>query len=373
MTSFRVPYSVPNIPISSVDSLIHSLKRVEISGAGGEINKLENIVRESIQVENCLAVSNGSAALRLAFMTLGLRPGSKVLLPGWGFHVAANIATSMGANVEFVDVSLESWCADYTFTDLDEYGPTDFVVLIHTLGNCSNLTFMENIKQDRQYSIIEDSAEALFSMLRGEYLGTLFDIGTFSMHAAKTVTSGEGGFIVTNNRKLYDIAKLVRSHGVVGTNYYIHTLVGDNFRLSNLLAALANPQFELKKEIIARRNEVYSQYMQNLNSLPVECFITPTDKTGFFPWGFGLRIKEGVFNKNAIELRQILAANGIDSRPGFSSASQLPYFRESMIAKNNTLKNSDTLSREVLLLPHYESLTSIEIVEICELIKANLI
>ena len=373
MSNFRIPYSIPSLPKESGTSLLNAFSNVEISGSGTEVSALEVNVGKSICVDHSLAVSNGSAALRLAYMTLGLRPGAKVMLPGWGFHVAANIAFSMGAQVEFVDVSSETWCADYSSVDLTSYGENDFLVLIHTLGNCSDVDLLDFKDEQRKFSIIEDSAEALFSKITNRYLGTLFDIGTFSMHAAKTITTGEGGFIVTNDKSVYEKAKLIRSHGVVGTNYYVHTLAGDNFRLSNLLAALANPQFEAKDQIVLRRKSVYKEYIQNLDSLPAECFIKPTDSAGFFPWGFGLRIKEGEFRRSSAEIRKHLLTRGIDSRPGFSSATKLPYFEPSMVVDNSTLRNSDQLSNEVILLPHYETLKATEIAEICELILENFV
>ena len=251
MSNFRIPYSIPSLPKESGTSLLNAFSNVEISGSGTEVSALEVNVGKSICVDHSLAVSNGSAALRLAYMTLGLRPGAKVMLPGWGFHVAANIAFSMGAQVEFVDVSSETWCADYSSVDLTGYGENDFLVLIHTLGNCSDVDF--------------------------------------------------------------------------------------------------------------------------LDSLPAECFIKPTDSAGFFPWGFGLRIKEGEFRRSSAEIRKHLLTRGIDSRPGFSSATKLPYFDPSMVVDNSTLRNSDQLSNEVILLPHYETLKATEIAEICELILENFV
>ena len=367
MKDFSIPYAIPFLPSKSGARLIEAFQNIEISGGGPEIDRLEENVRNSLNAEYSLAVSNGSAALRLAFMALGLGPDSKVLLPGWGFHVAANIAYSMGATLEFVDVDLDTWCADYGSVNQERYGENDFFVLIHTLGNTSDLGPLEEWNDKRKYSIIEDSAEALFSKFKDRYLGTIFDVGTFSMHAAKTITTGEGGFLVAKNSQVFEKAKLIRSHGVIGREFYVHTLAGDNFRLSNLLAAVANPQFELKENIIHRRNEIYQRYLACLDELSPESFIQPTDPQGFFPWGFGLRIGKE-FSKNSIEIRDFLGTHGIDTRPGFSSASQLPYFKPSMVAEGGTLANSDQLRREVILLPHYPSMTNNEVEQVCELI-----
>jgi perosamine synthetase len=330
---------------------------------------MESSLSKLLDVDFGFAVSNGSAAIRMALLALGFRPGMRVILPGWGFHVAANIAYAMGAKIEFRDVDPDTWCMNLDGV-LESIGETEdvFLVLIHTLGNTSNLELLEKQSRYSGLRIIEDSAEAMFSKFHGKNLGTFFDAGTYSFHAAKTITTGEGGFVTVNSTELATKCRLIRSHGMKSEKPYFHEIAGDNFRLSNLLAAIAIGQINEVEIIWNKRMKVYSNYLNELSGIAEDSFIRPSDPTGFFPWGFGLRLG----SKRNLVARQ-LAELGIETRPGFSSASQLPYIGEALVADNGVLGHSNKLSQEVLLLPHYPDLTDENITEICEIILAEIL
>jgi perosamine synthetase len=328
------------------------------------LSRLESDIAQLLGAKKALAVSNGSAAIRLAFMSLGLKVGMRVILPGWGFHVAANIAFSMGAKVEFWDVDLNTWCMDLSgIAESINEGEETFIILIHTLGNSSELELLKEFSNSPKVHIIEDAAEALFSKHKGQSLGTIFDFGTFSFHAAKTITTGEGGIIVAKDDEVLKRAALLRSHGMTYKRPYFHELPGDNLRLSNLLASIALSQLEDIETIKSRRNEIYSDYLNELKALPSSSFITPVDPEGFFPWGFGLRVGE-----SRKKIQNTLGEYGIDSRPGFTSSSEIPHFMNSEMYPQGPISNSELLANEVILLPHYPSLTSENVKEISQIV-----
>lgn len=357
----RIPYSVPFMPEQTESDLIEAFRSTRISGSGRALEILESSMAKELSIQHCFAVSNGSAALRMALLTLGFKPGMRVILPGWGFHVAANIAYGMGANLEFRDVDLSSWCMnlDNFFETIEEHEDV-FLILIHTLGNSSNLTLLEKAKQFPKLRIIEDAAEAMFSKVNDKFLGTYFDAGTFSFHAAKTITTGEGGLVVVNSDELAATCQLIRSHGMSPERPYFHEIPGDNFRLSNLLASLALAQISELSVILRERKRVFARYKSHLSSLVEGSLIKASDEDGFFPWGFGVRVGEA-----RTQLRRELEKIGVETRPGFSSATQLPYYNGIQVDKNILLQNSDLLSAEVLLLPHYPTLSDEIIDEIC--------
>jgi dTDP-4-amino-4,6-dideoxygalactose transaminase len=360
---YEIPYSKPYFPERTSLDVLETFNSSYISGFGEAIDVFEHQLKTELSNENCLVVSNGSAAIRLAFLTLGMKPGAKVVLPAWGFHVAANIAYSMGANLEFVDVAEDSWCLDLgLFNQLEGNLDEAILVLIHTLGNCSDLGLLN--KNSRNYRVIEDAAEAIFSKYRGDFLGTIFDFGTFSFHAAKTITTGEGGLVAIKSTEDFNNAKLYRSHGMTTDQPYVHNVAGDNLRLSNLLAAVGIGQMAELDYICKARSIVYERYMKNLEDLDPACFLVPTDKTGFFPWGFGIRVKKD-FGVNREDVVQALKAIGVETRPGFSSASSLPYIKE---FSTKSFPVADALAKEVLLLPHYPDLALESVDRICDAI-----
>jgi perosamine synthetase len=364
-TKLIVPYSVPHLPKETRKNLLEVFDSGLISGSGPALDEIQNLLATQINSRYCLCVSNGSAALRLAFQLMGIKPGVRVVLPSWGFHVAANVAHSMGAILEFRDVSLQSWCLELdSLTDLLESNEEIIIVLIHTLGNSTNLQLESVFREKVNIKIIEDSAEALYSKNGERFLGTIFDCGTFSFHAAKTITTGEGGFISVQEKELEEKAKLLRNHGMSSDRHYFHRLAGDNYRLSNLLASLAKSQLEDYEYIISKRKQAYSRYQSNLSKIEGIDFLKESDKSGFFPWGVGLKLDSKVF-KPVETIRQALLTFGIDTRPGFTSANDLPY-REGKFSQN--LINARILSSEIILLPHYPALRDIHIDSICEII-----
>jgi perosamine synthetase len=361
-STWRVPYSEPYLTSKTREYLLEAFDNSELSGNGKATQDLEKRLSRLLNSPFGLTASNGSAAIRLGFMTLGFRPGMRVILPGWGFHVASNIAFSMGARVEFRDVELDTWCMNLDGI-AESIGEDEevIIVLVHTLGNSSQLDKLDELKAFPNVRIVEDAAEAMFSKYKGLSLGTIFDFGTYSFHAAKTITTGEGGFVTPMSEKSNERARILRNHGMTPDRPYFHHFPGDNLRLSNLLASIALSQLDDLTKIIKKRREIYSYFESELNSEKTT-FLTPTDKQGFFPWGVGIKLpnqRELV----ASGLREI----GVDTRPGFSSASSLPYFegRE----KRESLLNSELLAKEVLLLPHYPSLSDESTYEISQTIK----
>jgi len=370
--SFKIPYAKPYFPQTSEQYLLKTFQSSTISGSGVESRNLESLLAKKLDVLAVSLVSNGSAAIRLAYQALGVRPGTRVILPGWGFHVAANIAYSMGADIEFRDVSIDTWCME--LEDNLDLAAEDFrgvLVLIHTLGNSTNLDRSQQFKNNTNLKIIEDSAEALFSKYGENYLGTTFDIGTFSLHAAKTLTSGEGGFLVTDKSDLVTKIQLLRNHGMDPQNPYMHILAGDNYRLSNLLASLVLPQLASLDFIVGERLRVYQAYKKLLGHSKEIRFLNENDPNGFFPWGVAIRLP-GAKIEDIGNLRLKLAKNGVDTRPGFTSAEKLPYYHESKSYLDRGLTNSNQLSNETLILPHYPELTEENIAYICDIIADSL-
>lgn len=360
----RIPYAEPFFPENSLDILAETFERGQISGTGSAINQIEKRITSLLSSSHVFAVSNGSAAIRLAFQGLGLTRETKVILPGWGFHVAANVAYSMGAQLEFWDVSETSWCMElHSLEELSNTKVHTIVVLVHSFGNCADLNLYKKLRDNPNIQIIEDAAEAFMSRFENKMLGTWFDVGTFSMHAAKTITTGEGGFLSVNRDDLVSGIKLLRNHGMSPDRPYFHLLAGDNYRLSNLLASIAIPQLEVIDEIIAKRLFIYMTYMENLQGVKKLEFLKPTDPDGFFPWGVCVRFR-GVDRTFIPGLRSFLSTRGIDTRPGFTSATLLPYFDE-MKSTTQELACSDKLSMETVLLPHYYSLSKDDVERVC--------
>ena len=349
----NIPYSKPYFPKGTEEDLLKAFRSTFISGNGIELQTLESKLSAILNKVQTFSVTNGSAALRLAYQALEVNEDDNLILSGWGFHVAANIAKSMSLNFNFCDVELGTWCIDLEKLEpLLSISRRNVLVLIHNLGSSVDLQKLGLLREKYEIIIIEDAAEAFMSKYQDRYLGTFFDLGTYSFHAAKTVTTGEGGFVTTNDEEVAKKIVLYRSHGMLPDRPYHHLVAGDNYRLSNLLASVGLQQLEHLDEILEMRLKVYESLKDGFFKLPEASFIQPSDPHGFFPWGFGLRILPE-FKIGASEVRERLLAKGIATRSGFSSAEDLPYKPKI----ENDLKNSNALSQQVVLLPHYPDLS----------------
>jgi perosamine synthetase len=206
--------------------------------------------------------------------------------------------------------------------------------------------------------VIEDAAEAIFSKFNGKFAGTLSDIGSFSFQATKTITTGEGGMCLTGNEGLKEKMKLIRNHGMRDKKYW-HEGDAFNFRLTNLQAAIGVGQLEHQTEIVSIREKIYSYYLKNLKGLTLQKF-----KSSVEPVVWGLAVKLSEFQNRDLKIAN-LKAQGIETRPGFSSFFQMKRYNCPL------LPVSEKLSQNIILLPFYLDLTEGDIELICRELMSN--
>lgn len=327
---------------------------------GSFLSQFEENFSTALGVKHTVTTSNGTTALHLAYLTLGVMPGDEIIVPSFSFHAPANIALSIGAKPVFADVDPSTWCLD-TESIIKKITPrTKAIVAVHTYGNaCDMLSIISSVK-GKNISIIEDVAEALFTKYDEQYLGTMGDIGCFSFQATKTITTGEGGCIVTNNAEHEKKARLFRNHGMHKKRYY-HEVVGHNFRLTNLQAAIGCAQLEEKEKIIQNKCRVYEQYVNQLKDKKGLLLQGLTARTKPVMWAIALLVRPNYFKLSRDELIAAMKSFGIETRPGFYPPSSMDIYRNV-----HSFSTANKLSDNVISLPSYASLSEEKIVFICE-------
>ena len=213
--------------------------------------------------------------------------------------------------------------------------------------------------RERGIPVIEDAAEALGSMVSGVPAGTLGTINTFSFHATKTITTGEGGLVATSDDALAATARLYRSHGLRRERHYWHEVPGHNFRMTNLQAALGCAQFEHVLRITEERKRVFSEYERRLATMPGIVMQQKARGSDPLIWAVGVLLSPDVFPQGRDQVLVTLAEKGIETRPGFQAPSEMAYFGE------KSYPVADNLGRWVLSLPTFADLQSSEIEYIC--------
>lgn len=338
--------------------VLDALKSTWISG-GHYVEKLEKDFAEYCNTPHAITSSNGTTAIQLAYIALDVKPGDEIIVPGFGFMAAANIALHMGAKPIFCDVDADTWCMSGESLTPYLTAKTKAIVPVHTYGNICDMDAILEIANHHNIPVIEDAAEAIGSKYKGKVAGTMGILGTYSFHATKTITTGEGGAIATESKELSDKMKLYRSHGMSSRRYW-HDVAGHNFRLTNMQAALGCAQLEQIEKISTERARVYHRYvtlLNELNGVTMQKFNADVDP---LVWAIAVRIDINAFPQGRDTLIKQLSELGIETRPGFYSANLMTH-----IYDQTNIPVSSTLSEHIISLPSSPSVTDSDIDYIC--------
>lgn len=359
-----IPWARPDYWGREREYVAQALESTWISG-GPFVERLEAEFAGYCRAPFAVSACNGTAALHMALLALGVGPGDEVIVPGFGFMAVANVALHLGARPVFADVDPDTWCVTANEIDKRIRRETKVVVPVHTYGNVCDMGPILSLATDRDLPVVEDVAEAFASTYDGHKAGTLGRLGTFSLHATKTITSGEGGMVTTGDSELHDRLELFRSHGMRRSRrWYWHEVVGHNFRLTNLQAAIACAQLEqIEKILVARRrvHEAYRRLLEDVDGIGLQRFLPSVEPV---LWALGLKLDPAAYPQGRDEVLRQLRDASIESRPGFYAASSMPHLYES-----DATPVSEQLSACILSLPSFATLTESDIEYICATLK----
>jgi len=353
-----IPWAEPTLWGREEEYAVDALRSTWISG-GIYVDRFEADFARYADAHHVLAVANGTAALHLAYLGAGIGAGDEVIVPGFAFMAAANMARMVGAIPVFADIDPATWCITADAVASLITPRTKAIVPVHTYGNVCALKPLLALGAERGVLVIEDAAESIGSKYCGRMSGTIAPIGTYSFHATKTITTGEGGAVTTGDEALAARMRLYRSHGM-GHTRYLHEVAGHNFRLTNLQAALGCAQLEQIDCIVAKRADVWSMYRARLQAMPgvtmqvVEADVDPV------MWAIGVRLNPVQFPQGRDAVMAQMMVLGIETRPGFYPASAMPHLYGPQI-----LPISDMLAASILVLPSSPSLDVMQIDRIC--------
>ena len=315
MDKIKIPWAKPVFWGKEKEYVLDALKSTWISG-GPYIERFEHGFKDAIRSPYCLTTSNGTTALLLAFIALGIGPGDEVIIPGFTFVAVANMAITLGAKPVFVDIDPFTWCMDPDQIEGAITKRTKAVCVVHLYGNVCDMKSISHICRRHRLFLVEDTAESMFSRYDGRYAGTLADAGIFSFQATKTLTMGEGGCVTVKNKRLFEKMKVIRNHGMNRKKYYWHTAIGHNFRLTNMQAAIGCAQLEkIDRAIDDRRRvyRVYCKYLGQAQGISMQRFPKEVEPV---VWAVAVKIDPRVFPSRD-RLMAEMSKMGIETRPGF--------------------------------------------------------
>ena len=239
-----------------------------ISSSGKYIDKFEESFAKFCNARHAISCSNGTAALHLALLAVGLGPGDEVIVPTLTFIASANAVTYCGARAVFIDSDAETWNINPGLIESKVNSKTKGIVVVHFRGQPADMDPILDIARRHRLFVVEDAAQSHGAEYKGKKTGTLGDIGTFSFFGNKIITTGEGGMIVTNDDSFADRMRLLKNQGMRNEKRYWHPVVGYNYRMTNVAAAIGLAQLEKIQSQIQGRSEVASWYREDLQHVP---------------------------------------------------------------------------------------------------------
>jgi perosamine synthetase len=367
--SSRIPVAAPDLTGKEETYLLDALRSTWISSTGPYLDRFERDFAEICHTRFALPVSNGTVALHLALLGLDVRPGDEVLVPSLSYVATANAVRYVGAEPVFVDVDPDTWCIDPTKLEQAVTRRTKGIIPVHLYGHPADMDPINHLASVHGLWVVEDAAEAHGALYKGRPVGGMSDIATFSFYGNKIVTSGEGGALTLNNPSLATRLRTLRGQGMDPLRRYYFPVIGYNFRLTNLAAAILCAQLERFDEIAAGRQAVFDGYTSRLRDVPGISFQPIADWAKPAPWLFSITIDERTYGRSRDETMALLNRANIDSRPFFIPIHTLPPYREEANARGTTLPVTDRLAASGINLPTYASLTEANLDRICDVLK----
>lgn len=350
----QTPVLEPLLGGNELEYVTDCIKTNWISSQGRYVLQFEEKVKLYTNSNYALAVSNGTVALHLALVSLGIGVGDEVLVPDITFGATLNAVILAGATPVILDVDPKTWNISTDLIRQNITPSTKAIMPVHIYGQPCDMPEIVDIADKHGLYIIEDCAEALGSSIDGQHVGTFGDIGTFSFFGNKVITCGEGGALIFNDEETYRKAKVLRDHGMNPDKRYWHEVVGFNYRLTNLQAAIGCAQFEQLEHFREKRKEIFSWYDKYLISTGLFDKQKNQDLHESSFWLFTVLLKPNCSLPRDLLIEK-MSKLGVDTRPVFYPMSMLPAFKS---YPRNLLGNSVAISSLGISLP-----TSIYLVE----------
>lgn len=337
-----------------------------ISGSGKYVDDFEREFAAFCGVEHAVSVSSGTAALHVALLALGVAPGDEIIVPDLTYVASANAVTYCGARPVFADVDPTTWTLDPLDVARKISPATKAIMPVHLYGHPADVDPLLELASAHNLSVVEDAAEAHGAEYKGRRVGGLGDVGVFSFFGNKIITTGEGGMVTTDDKSLADKIRLLKGQGMDTARRYWFPIVGYNYRMTNIQAAIGLAQLERIKWFIEKKREVAALYDEAMRSLPV---LTPHEavwaKSVY--WLYSVCLPEE-YDRDRIMTR--LLEQGIETRPFFHPMHHLPpyYQRDG----DSTLPVTTNLAARGINLPSSALLTREDIAYITSALRACL-
>lgn len=355
-----LPLYRPDLSGNEKAYVLHCLETGWISSLGEFVAQFERNMAAALGVRHAVAVTNGTVALHLAIHCLGIGPGDEVIVPTFSYIACVNTIAQVGATPVFVDCNEHDWLLNVAHVERKITPRTKAIMAVHLYGAICDMDTIRQLATAHDLFVIEDCAEALGATVHGRPCGSLGDVATFSFFGNKTLSTGEGGLVTTDDDDLADRLRLVKGQGQSRTRRYWHEQLGFNYRMTNICAAIGVAQLERLDSTLARKRAISARYRQLLSHLPVTMPV-PNPGVNSSEWLFSFLLPEGC---NRDTFMQHLHSNGIETRPVFYCAHHMPMYNEAV-----RYPVAELISALGISLPSYPALTGDQQIRVADAVS----
>jgi GDPmannose 4,6-dehydratase len=362
----QYPVASPDLSGNELAYVTECVESSWISSAGRFVPEFEKLVAAYSHADHGVAASNGTVALHLALVALGIGPGDEVIVPSLTFIATANAVTYCGATPVFADCDPDTWCISPASVARLITKKTKAIIPVHLYGHPCDMVALQAIVEDTGIRIVEDCAEAIGAEYAGKRVGSFGDAGVFSFFGNKIITTGEGGMVVTKDPELADRMRKLRGQGLASGKRYWHDAIGFNYRMTNIAAAIGVAQMETADVKVWRRRLIAHWYRECLGTdhslqLPIEA---PDCRNVF--WMYTVVLDAAAQRDH---LAKELELRGIETRPFFFPLNEMPMY--ATMRTDNGCPVSRDISYRGLCLPSSSYLNKSDVAHIATALKES--
>lgn len=345
--------------------VLDAIDSVELSGNGSYVRKFEDSFAGYTRTKYAVSCCSGTAALHLAMLAMEVKPGDRVIIPAITYIATANAIRYCGGIPVVCDVTPDTWCLDpedveRKVRECRGKGRRVVGILpVHLYGVMADMGKLKFVAAANKLWIVEDAAEAHGATYQGYSAGSIGSIGVYSFFGNKTLTAGEGGIAITNDKVLAERMRLYKGQGM--TERYWHEVVGYNYRMGNLQAAVALGQLEQVDTHLALRLDVVKRYRELLGTHPllqIQAF-----PNGSSPWMLSMLVSSGI---DRVRVMDQMLKEGVETRPLFYPVTKMPPY------KAVTPVRAESISARGLSLPTHAAMTMKDVAKVADVLKKAL-
>jgi perosamine synthetase len=351
-----IPIIKPYLGQEESELLLETIKDNWITG-GKKVQEFEKKIAELAQCKYAIASSNGTMALFMALVGIGIKKGDEVIVPDFTFIASANAVILAGAKPIFCDVDKQTFNIDVLSAKKVLTKKTKAIMPVHIFGQSADMRKVLNFALDNHLRVIEDAAQGIGVTYCNYPVGALGDVGIFSFYSDKVITTSEGGMVVTGNPDIADKALMLKHQGRRKRGVYLHESIGYNFRMSDLHAAIGLGQLKKLDFIIKRKKEMEARYYDNLKGI---VNIPYHDRNCC-----NVPFRINILVSNPQKLAEYLKSKSIESMRFFYPLHKQPCY-EYMKLKDGLFQNSIWAYEHGLSLPSWVGLTDDQIDYTCD-------